>query len=88
MKRKERTKKQKEYLSTKICKNDPDECGRPWSHLCDCNIHNCAHLKYKWFASLSNENKKYILENPNCYYHIKDKQPKNKSVKTKLNTEE
>ena len=84
-KRKERTKQQKEYLATGRCWYDDDtkwkECGRPWSYLCDGNIHKCAHLKHHWFASLSESNKKYILENPNCYWHIeKQKHQRNENL--------
>ena len=59
--RKERTKEQPDYLKTGLCWYDDDtkfkECGRPWSYLCDGNIHKCAHLKQKWYASLSDKNK-------------------------------
>ena len=84
--RKERTKQQPAYLKTGYCWYDDDtkfkECGRPWSYLCDDNIHKCAHLKQRWFASLSDKNKQYILENPNCYYKVENQRYENKTIKT------
>ena len=84
--RKERTKKQPEYLKTGLCWYDDGskfkECGRPWSYLCDGNIHKCAHLKQRWFASLSDKNKQYILENTNCYYKVENQRYENKTIKT------
>lgn len=63
--RKERTKKQPEYLKTGLCWYDDGtkwkECNMPWADKCNGNIHWCSHLKYKWLASLpENKRNEYI----------------------------
>lgn len=38
------------------------ECNAPWSFMCKGNKFDCGKLKYKWLASLSEENRNIWLE--------------------------
>lgn len=64
--RKPRTKEQPLYYAGKCPYDDGTkykECNRPWSHLCDGNIHKCAKLKYHHLASLSDKKRDLYINN-------------------------
>ena len=64
--RKQRTKEQKEIYKNPNCPYDDGtygkECNNPWSIRCDGDIHNCLHLRMRWLAGASEEEKKKWLE--------------------------
>ena len=65
--RKSRTKKQNPFFESNKCwyfdgidqyGRVVSECMKPWSYKCDGNQHKCTHLKMKYLASLSEEERK------------------------------
>ena len=66
--RKQRTKEQKEQVTQKYMLvmeqfiTYGKECNNPWSIRCDGDIHNCLHLRMRWLAGASEEEKKKWLE--------------------------